>query len=1002
MAAQSQTVAQNATAVQISGDGNSVKIIRAGAELSLSRLHNRRAEPQTTIELLRTDIRATKFVGRETQCRQLAEWRASPQPIAVLCFTGGAGAGKTRLAIEACETAEAAGWAAGFARSEELARFHATQNLVHWALDRDTLIVIDYAATSLALLKSWFAAIAPERNREGHKLRILLLERQADPENGWWADLNRRESADRAGPADLIGHAALHPLPQLEATHDRRALLAETMRKVAPLLDPPAPVQTPPTPGEDAWFDKRLADDRIGNEPLYLMMAGVHAARHGATAALALDWLELAGSMASIETARLERFARSRRYTDDGAILKHLAACITLQNGCSFASLPALIEEETEALKLRLPFSEEAIAGHLCDCLPSSGDNIEPVRPDLIGESFLLPIVNGGRFRSEAMRRDIVLRAYRRSAAGTVDTLVRCARDMAGGSADHGSVQWLRAIAGYSDDVDELVRIADLLPQQTLALREFALDVTNRIVAVLKASAEQHRDDVNPQLARALINNSLRQNALGRHEEALAAALGALRLYRPLASARPNAFAPDLAASLNNVAGYLGTLGRHEEALAAAEEAVRTRRALAAVRPDIFRPDLATSLNNLANLLSALGRHEQALAAAEEAAQMRRALATVRPDIFRPDLAASLITLANSLSALGRLEEALAATEEAARLYRALVGVRADAFTPRLASSLNNLSGSLSALGRSEEALAVAEEALRLCRVLAEARPEAFMSDLAMSLQNVAVFLGALGRLQEATAAAEEAVGLLRGLAAINPQVFMPHLAMSLNNLGVRLGRLGRVEDALAAAQESLQLRRVLVAARPDVFMPDLAMSLKNIANNFAALGRRADALAAAEEAVELHRALAKARPGAFTSELAGSLNNVANRLGDLGQHEGALAAAEEAVRLRRVLAAARPEAFTPDLAMSLAVLGDALGNLGRATDAVPFAEEAVRLLRPFFLQQPMAFAGNIAAYSQGYVRHARQAGQEPDMALLRPIAEALSGTKSFRYDALQ
>jgi hypothetical protein len=211
MAAQSQILAANATAVQISGDGNSVRIIHAGAELSLSRLHKRREKPQTTIDLLRTDVRATTFVGRAAQCRQLAEWRASPQSIAVLCFTGVAGAGKTRLAIEACETAEAEGWAAGFARSEELARFHATQNLVHWALDRDTLIVIDYAATSLALLKSWFAAIAPERIREGHKLRILLLERQGDPENGWWADLNRRDSADRAGPADLIGHDALHP-----------------------------------------------------------------------------------------------------------------------------------------------------------------------------------------------------------------------------------------------------------------------------------------------------------------------------------------------------------------------------------------------------------------------------------------------------------------------------------------------------------------------------------------------------------------------------------------------------------------------------------------------------------------------------------------------------------------------------------------------------------------------------------------------------------------------
>ena len=67
-----------------------------------------------------------------------------------------------------------------------------TQNLVHWALPQDARIVIDYAATSLSVLKDWFALLAPERNRqEGGKLRLLLLERQADPEEGWWAELTR-------------------------------------------------------------------------------------------------------------------------------------------------------------------------------------------------------------------------------------------------------------------------------------------------------------------------------------------------------------------------------------------------------------------------------------------------------------------------------------------------------------------------------------------------------------------------------------------------------------------------------------------------------------------------------------------------------------------------------------------------------------------------------------------------------------------------------------------
>ena len=53
------------------------------------------------------------------------------------------------------------------------------------------------------------------------------------------------------------------------------------------------------------------------------------------------------------------------------------------------------------------------------------------------------------------------------------------------------------------------------------------------------------------------------------------AAEEAVRLYRALAKARPDAFTPDLAMSLNNLASFLSDLGRREAALEVAEEAVR-------------------------------------------------------------------------------------------------------------------------------------------------------------------------------------------------------------------------------------------------------------------------------------------------------------------------------------------------------------------------------------------------------------------------------------------
>jgi tetratricopeptide (TPR) repeat protein len=88
--------------------------------------------------------------------------------------------------------------------------------------------------------------------------------------------------------------------------------------------------------------------------------------------------------------------------------------------------------------------------------------------------------------------------------------------------------------------------------------------------------------------------------------------------------------------SLNNFAPIMSALGRHEEALAAAGEAVNLYRALAESRPDAFTPKLTLSLNNLGNILIALGRREEALAAAEETIRLRRTLADARPDAFTP------------------------------------------------------------------------------------------------------------------------------------------------------------------------------------------------------------------------------------------------------------------------------------------------------------------------------------------------------------------------------
>jgi hypothetical protein len=68
-----------------------------------------------------------------------------------------------------------------------------------------------------------------------------------------------------------------------------------------------------------------------------------------------------------------------------------LAACVTLPDGCDAAAANALVEEERPAFGVSTPLNDEQMAGFLHDALaPPAGSGADAVRPDLIGEAFLL------------------------------------------------------------------------------------------------------------------------------------------------------------------------------------------------------------------------------------------------------------------------------------------------------------------------------------------------------------------------------------------------------------------------------------------------------------------------------------------------------------------------------------------------------------------------------------------------------------------------------------
>ena len=731
MTSQTATVERSTgnTIIQIVGDGNRVEAEHP--HLTLTRFTAQRKIRQD-FDRLSPYSRSVPLVGREAQLASLQAFLDQPNTVLARVVTGSGGSGKTRLALELCEQCASAGWDAGFATGREMKRFLALQNLGNWGWQRPTLVVIDYAARHAETLGDWIAELADREASDAPPLRLLLLEREARTDSGWWPEVFDRGGYGAGTRQALLDPPQPWPVPPLEGIEARLAMLVSLLSSInsegrlTHLIDNPD-------------LRQRLMAVDWGGDPLTLLMAGLTMVQQGHTQALVARRTDLADQLAKREADRLRELAKAAKLDD--TLVLHLAAVATLAQGMTRQAFEAYANTEREALHRAGGGDPANIADLLGSALPRTGGGVAPVLPDLIGEAFALRCLQG------ADPKDAVLRCYAAAGDLVTESLVRTVQDYA--DADGLPLLWLDAVidAGF-DDPDRLAAIDVRLPMGSTALRHTHLRVAQRLVE-LDGSSPAAEPAVRAarlaSLAIALSENDYR-------EPALQAAQEAVDLYRELAAARPDVFKPDLAMSLNNLANSLRDLGQSEPALQAAQEAVDLYRELAAARPDVFKPDLAASLNNLAAMLSDLGQREPALQAAQEAGGLYRELAAARPDVFKPDLAASLNNLAGWLSGLGQREPALQAAQEAVDLYRELAAARPDVFKPDLAASLNNLANRLSDLGQREPALQAAQEAVDLRRELAAARPDVFKPDLARSLYVLAL------RTEEAAASAESGI----------------------------------------------------------------------------------------------------------------------------------------------------------------------------------------------------------------------------------------------------
>lgn len=148
--------------VIVTGDGDTVALTfgDSGVILPLRRRQfrppdRRRGlaprEPARELDLLVPEAGKLPLIGRKDLFAELQTWIDNEADISVHALTGRAGAGKTRLALEFCLKIDSdpnakGGWLAGFLSPSELTPVVDTLATRHFAWERPTLLVVDYAA----------------------------------------------------------------------------------------------------------------------------------------------------------------------------------------------------------------------------------------------------------------------------------------------------------------------------------------------------------------------------------------------------------------------------------------------------------------------------------------------------------------------------------------------------------------------------------------------------------------------------------------------------------------------------------------------------------------------------------------------------------------------------------------------------------------------------------------------------------------------------------------
>ncbi len=300
-------------------------------------------------------------IGRDDETAELLAFLAGDVPFAWWLWTGHAGVGKSRLAVELCRIASQT-WHAGFLREVDQSSLDRLQPV------RPTLIIIDYAAQR----SEWLSDVLLRLSQRtlSAPVRVLILERSAA--GPWWETVRR---LGRFEESIQIAEAAYGKPRELGglAPDDIRALVRATAERLETRLSS--------TNVEDI-ADHAEQIDPYGR-PLFAQVA-------------TLDWLAGQGASTGRDEAlrrlllRMEAQA-AERAADSGTARKvrNLRTLATARGGMTVDDYSQIVRSYQPPSGL-LPGVFDDFRGLLLDEL------LDGVRPDILGELYVLDRLAAG------------------------------------------------------------------------------------------------------------------------------------------------------------------------------------------------------------------------------------------------------------------------------------------------------------------------------------------------------------------------------------------------------------------------------------------------------------------------------------------------------------------------------------------------------------------------------------------------------------------------------